>query len=177
MTTACAIVPALPIVNGYSAAEPVDQWVRQIQSGNILVEAGELDQAEVIYNQSWIQAETAGDDLRVAVVLQNLGKLLYRRGHTLEATIKPDGTGVRRLTTFPANDAHAVWTDDGKYIMWNSGGYGFKFCAEGSDRSTQTGMNCVGTVAPWSSATGASPVRLGAAIRHTIVSVDQKGFI
>jgi Tol biopolymer transport system component len=40
-------------------------------------------------------------------------------------TIKPDGTDVRRMTTFPANDAHAVWSRDGKYIMWNSGEYGF----------------------------------------------------
>jgi Tol biopolymer transport system component len=39
-------------------------------------------------------------------------------------TIKPDGTDVRRMTTFPANDAHAVWNRDGKYIMWNSGEYG-----------------------------------------------------
>ena len=41
-------------------------------------------------------------------------------------TIRPDGSDLRRLTTSAANDAHGVWTDDGKYIMWSSGIYGFK---------------------------------------------------
>ncbi len=40
-------------------------------------------------------------------------------------TIRPDGTGLRRLTTDGANDGHAVWTYDGR-IMWNSGMYGFR---------------------------------------------------
>jgi Tol biopolymer transport system component len=30
------------------------------------------------------------------------------------------------LTTSPANHAHAVWTDDGRHIMWNSGIYSWK---------------------------------------------------
>ena len=41
-------------------------------------------------------------------------------------TIKPDGSDLRQLTTSPANDAHAYWTDDSKYLMWSSGLYGFK---------------------------------------------------
>ena len=41
-------------------------------------------------------------------------------------TIKPDGSDLRQLTTSPANDAHAIWTDDSKYLMWSSGIYGFK---------------------------------------------------
>lgn len=41
-------------------------------------------------------------------------------------TIRPDGSDLRQLTTFPANDAHAFWTDDSKHIMWSSGRYGFK---------------------------------------------------
>jgi Tol biopolymer transport system component len=41
-------------------------------------------------------------------------------------TIRPDGTDLRRLTTTPANDAHAVWTADSKFLMWNSGVHGFK---------------------------------------------------
>ena len=41
-------------------------------------------------------------------------------------TIKPDGSDLRQLTTSPANDAHAFWTDDSKYLMWSSGVYGFK---------------------------------------------------
>jgi Tol biopolymer transport system component len=41
-------------------------------------------------------------------------------------TIRPDGTDLRRLTTSEANDGHAVWTADGKHILWNSGAYGFR---------------------------------------------------
>jgi Tol biopolymer transport system component len=41
-------------------------------------------------------------------------------------TIRPDGTGLLRLTTTPANDGHAVWTADGKQILWNSGINGFR---------------------------------------------------
>ncbi len=41
-------------------------------------------------------------------------------------TIRPDGSGLRQLTTTPANDAHAVWTADSKFLMWSSGIYGFK---------------------------------------------------
>ncbi|KAI1324413.1 tricorn protease N-terminal domain-containing protein [Xylariaceae sp. FL0255] len=40
-------------------------------------------------------------------------------------TIKPDGSELTQLTTSNANDAHAVWTPDGR-IMWNSGMYGFQ---------------------------------------------------
>jgi Tol biopolymer transport system component len=52
-------------------------------------------------------------------------------------TIKPDGTDVRRMTDFPANDAHAVWSQDGKHILWNSGEYGFKDEAALYDNSFQ----------------------------------------
>src|SRR6202021_1249395 len=41
-------------------------------------------------------------------------------------TIRPDGADLRRLTTSEANDGHAVWTTDGKHILWNSGAYGFR---------------------------------------------------
>jgi Tol biopolymer transport system component len=30
-------------------------------------------------------------------------------------TIRPDGTGVKRLTTTPGNDAHAAWSPDGRW--------------------------------------------------------------
>ena len=52
-------------------------------------------------------------------------------------TIKPDGTDLQRLTDFPATDAHAVWSWDGKHIMWDSGEYGFKDEAELYDNSFQ----------------------------------------
>jgi len=40
-------------------------------------------------------------------------------------TIRPDGTGLTRLTTFRANDSHAIWNYDGR-ILWSSGFYGFR---------------------------------------------------
>ncbi|CAK7205415.1 hypothetical protein SEUCBS139899_008186 [Sporothrix eucalyptigena] len=40
-------------------------------------------------------------------------------------TIHPNGTGLTQLTDSPANDAHAVWSHDGR-ILWNSGMYGFR---------------------------------------------------
>jgi Tol biopolymer transport system component len=40
-------------------------------------------------------------------------------------TIRPDGTHLSRLTTEGANDAHAVWTWDGR-ILFSTGSYGFK---------------------------------------------------
>ncbi|CAK7222526.1 hypothetical protein SCUCBS95973_004871 [Sporothrix curviconia] len=40
-------------------------------------------------------------------------------------TIHPNGTSLTRLTDSPANDAHAVWSHDGR-ILWNSGMYGFR---------------------------------------------------
>lgn len=52
-------------------------------------------------------------------------------------TIKPDGSDLRQLTTFPANDAHAVWTQDGKHLLWSSGEYGFKDEAALYDHSFQ----------------------------------------
>jgi len=41
-------------------------------------------------------------------------------------TIDPDGSNLKRLTDSPASDGHAVWSYDGKKIMWNSSVYGFK---------------------------------------------------
>ena len=41
-------------------------------------------------------------------------------------TIPPDGTGSRRLTTTPGNDAHAVCSPDGKHILLSSARLGFK---------------------------------------------------
>ena len=41
-------------------------------------------------------------------------------------TIKPNGSGLKRLTTDPGNDAHSVWSPDGKWIAFSSGRTGFK---------------------------------------------------
>jgi Tol biopolymer transport system component len=68
------------------------------------------------------------------------GRILFTRrdGDNFDIyTIRPDGTDVRRLTDFPANDAHAVWSEDGRQIMWNSGEYGFKDEAALYDHSFQ----------------------------------------
>jgi len=41
-------------------------------------------------------------------------------------TIRPDGSDLRRLTSSGAVDGHAVWSTDGKHILWNSGMYGWR---------------------------------------------------
>lgn len=58
-------------------------------------------------------------------------------------TIRPDGTDLEVLTTSGANDAHAVWTKDGR-IMWSSGMYGFRAEAATYDDTFQPyGQNFV----------------------------------
>jgi Tol biopolymer transport system component len=52
-------------------------------------------------------------------------------------TIKSDGTNLRRVTDYPASDAHAVWSWDGKKILWDSSEYGFKDEAPLYDNSFQ----------------------------------------
>ncbi len=41
-------------------------------------------------------------------------------------TIRPDGTGLRRLTHVPGNDAHSAWCAGGEWIVFSSGRMGFK---------------------------------------------------
>ena len=41
-------------------------------------------------------------------------------------TIKPDGTGVKRLTHSRGNDAHMAWSPDGEHIVFASSRMGFK---------------------------------------------------
>jgi Tol biopolymer transport system component len=52
-------------------------------------------------------------------------------------TIRPDGTELRRLTTSLANDAHAVWSDDGRHNLYNSGQSGWKDEAAHYDNTFQ----------------------------------------
>jgi Tol biopolymer transport system component len=40
-------------------------------------------------------------------------------------TIRPDGTDLKLLTTGEANDAHAVWSADGR-ILFSAGMFGFR---------------------------------------------------
>jgi TolB protein len=41
-------------------------------------------------------------------------------------TIKPDGTGFKRLTNTPGSNAHCQWSQDGKWIAFASGRGGFQ---------------------------------------------------
>ncbi|MEV4285839.1 hypothetical protein AB0K40_10070 [Nonomuraea bangladeshensis] len=41
-------------------------------------------------------------------------------------TIRPDGTGLKVLTSSGANEGHAVWDRGGRRILYNSGMYGFR---------------------------------------------------
>jgi Tol biopolymer transport system component len=41
-------------------------------------------------------------------------------------TVKPDGSGLRRLTNTPGSSAHSVWSDKGDWILFSSGRKGFK---------------------------------------------------
>lgn len=41
-------------------------------------------------------------------------------------TVKPDGTGFKRLTNSPGSDAHCAWSSDGKWIAFTSGRGGFQ---------------------------------------------------
>ncbi len=41
-------------------------------------------------------------------------------------TIKPDGSGLKRLTFTHGNDAHMAWSPDGEYIVFASSRMGFK---------------------------------------------------
>ena len=41
-------------------------------------------------------------------------------------TIKPDGTGVKRVTFAKGNDAHQAWSPDGEHIVFASSRMGFK---------------------------------------------------
>jgi Tol biopolymer transport system component len=41
-------------------------------------------------------------------------------------TIQADGGGLKQITTTPGNDAHAVWTEDGRSMIWSSSRNGFK---------------------------------------------------
>ena len=52
-------------------------------------------------------------------------------------TIRPDGAGLTQLTKTPGNDAHAVWTADGRSLFFSSSRSGFKDEASLYDNSPQ----------------------------------------
>lgn len=50
----------------------------------------------------------------------------YLDGDYEICTIRADGTGFKRLTESPGNDAHCAWSPDGKWIAFTSARGGFK---------------------------------------------------
>ena len=50
----------------------------------------------------------------------------WRNGDFDIYTIRPDGTGLKQLTTTAGNDAHSSWSPDGEYLMFASSRFGFK---------------------------------------------------
>jgi Tol biopolymer transport system component len=50
----------------------------------------------------------------------------WRNGDFDVYTIRPDGTGLKQLTSTPGNDAHSSWSPDGEHLMFSSSRFGFK---------------------------------------------------
>jgi len=61
----------------------------------------------------------------------------FRNGDFDIFTIRPDGTGLKQLTTAPGNDGHSVWSPDGRYLLFSSSRFGFKDEAPLYDRIPQ----------------------------------------
>jgi TolB protein len=50
----------------------------------------------------------------------------FRDGDFEIYTIRPDGSGARRLTQTGGNDAHGIWSPDGQWIVFSSSRLGWK---------------------------------------------------
>ena len=61
----------------------------------------------------------------------------FRDGDFEIYTVKPDGSGVRRLTHTKGNDAHGIWSPDGEWIVFSSSRLGWKDEALASDYGPQ----------------------------------------
>ena len=48
-------------------------------------------------------------------------------------SIRPDGSGLKQLTTSAGNDSHPAWSADGEHILFSSSRFGFKDEAPLSD--------------------------------------------
>jgi Tol biopolymer transport system component len=61
----------------------------------------------------------------------------FRDGDFELYSIRPDGSGLRRLTRTGGNDAHGVWSQDGEWIVFSSSRMGWKDEALLSDNGPQ----------------------------------------
>ena len=50
----------------------------------------------------------------------------FRDGDFEICTIRPDGTGIKRLTQDHGNNAHGAWSADGEWYIFSSGRLGWK---------------------------------------------------
>lgn len=91
-----ALMVTIAAVRSWAAA-PVDEWLRQMQFASSLADSGDLGKAEALFRSALMQAESARENQRVAIVWQNLGNLLQLRGQALEAE-KAYLRGVNILT-------------------------------------------------------------------------------
>lgn len=109
---------------GAFASEPLDDWVRRVELGNQLVETGDFDGAAAAYSAALEQARAAGDDLRTGIVLQNLGRMLDRKGQLLAAeksylraisALEHAGVTDDRLLVRAAAGLSAIYIQTGQY--------------------------------------------------------------
>lgn len=83
------------------ASERIREWVQQIETANALVDRGDLNQAQTVYTKALKVAQTDGDQVRMGVVLQNVGRLLDRKGQLREA----EKTYLRAVSAFNRSGA------------------------------------------------------------------------